>query len=148
MIKSLILFVCFLSLQAHARPSDQLQTLEIKQDALLQEGLPFIAIRTKEAGVTYDSDRFEQEVNEFALGKAQKRADQFCHNMNYLHADTVKLSDLAAVENVEAWLIDGEGSAEVVSEERRVSQLSWISLIGGSIAYREPMIFKHLSCVK
>ena len=148
MLKSLIVLGCFLSLQAYANPADQTQAFEITGESILHEGLPFIAVRTKESGLTYGSESFAPESHDYALSKAQKRADQICHNMNYLHASPVKMKDLAVVKSVEGWLLNGPDSIELATEERKVSQLSWISMFGGTIAYREPLVFKSLVCIK
>jgi hypothetical protein len=148
MLKSLIVLGCFLSSQAHANPSEQPQTIEISGESILFEGLPFVAVTTKEAGLTDRHDAFVTENQDYTFSKAQTKADKFCQSMNYVHAKDISVENLEIVEDVEGWVIDKSGKLSISLQVSKVSGFTWLALMGAPITYRKPMVFKSVTCVK
>jgi len=136
---------------ASARPLElalEDQKMVVEGEDILSDGLPYIAVHTREAGLTYAGEKIRNTNQNFALGRAQERADNFCQAINYLQAKTVALDDLSNIETVSGWLVDSPDSVKLVSESRKVSQLSWLSMIAGKFAYRYPMIFNRIVCIR
>jgi len=125
----------------------ELQSTVISGDDLFYGELPYIAVKAKEAWLTMSNDPDFSKTPDFALEKAQERADNFCEEKKFLHADDVQETDLTPFEKVEGWLLETPQDMLLIVEEKHVSQISWISMFSGSMAYRNPMVFNKIVCL-
>jgi len=112
------------------------------------QDFPIFAVLPSEAGLTFTGDDLKGEVSLLSMSRAQKRADKFCENLDFLQAEHVAVADLENVDQAEGWLVEDSGDVVYSRQEKAISQLSWISLLAGSLAYKHPMVFTKITCLK